>query len=325
MKAIVRREYGPPDVLKLEEVDRPVPEDDEVLIEVHATALNASDWEILTGKPLYGRIWGFFKPKVEILGSDVAGRVEAVGANVTRFSPGDAVFGDIFERWGGLAEWVCAPQEMLRLKPEKLSFEQAAAMPQSAAIAQQGIVEKGELQHGQKVLINGAGGGGGSFALQLAKSLGGHVTAVDSAEKLELLRSLGADEVIDYAEKDVTRSGQRYDLILDLVGKHSLRDFQRALGPGGRYLLVGGSISLVLQTLLGGTMVSLLSRKKMALLLLETNAGLESMLELIEAGDVTPVIDRIYPLAETPQALRRLGEGRAKGKLVVSMEVRRGG
>ena len=319
MKAVVRHVYGPPEVLELAELNKPVPGEGEVLIRVRAASLNASDWEILRGKPLYGRIWGFFTPKIRILGSDVAGTVEAVGSNVTRFGPGDAVYGDIMERWGGFAEWVCAPETMLRPKPEFISFEQAAAMPQSGAIALQGLRDKGQVQAGQKVLINGAGGSGGTFAIQIAKALGAEVTAVDSAQKAELMRSLGADHVIDYAREDFTRNHKRYDLILDLVGKHSFFDFKRALAPTGRYLVVGGAVSLILRVVFLGALVSLLTRKKMGLLMVKVNQGLGVLEDYFRSGAVVPAIDRTYTLSETPEALRCLGEGRAKGKLVIAM------
>jgi NADPH:quinone reductase-like Zn-dependent oxidoreductase len=317
MKAVIRRVYGPPDVLELAEVDKPAPGEGEVLIRVRATALNASDWEGLTGKPLYARIWGLFTPKIEILGSDVAGTVEAVGPGGTRFSVGDAVYGDIFDRFGGFAEWVCAPEERLRHKPESLSFEQAAAIPQSGAIAMQGLLAEGRVEPGKAVLINGAGGGAGTFAVQIAKARGAEVTGVDSAQKLELMRSLGADHVIDYAAQDFTRSGRRYDLILDTVGHHTVSDFRRALNEGGRYLLVGGAMRLVFGVLVLGPRTSLFSSKKMGLLMLEIGYGLERLEELVRSGEVAPVIDRCYPLHQTPEALLRLGQGRAAGKLVI--------
>jgi len=320
MNAVIRHAYGPPDMLEMAEVEKPVPGEGEVLIRIRATSVNASDWEILRGKPLYGRLWGFFTPKVRILGSDVAGTVEAVGPNVTRFGPGDAVYGDVFEKWGGFAEWLCAPERMFRPKPESMSFEHAAAIPQSAAIALQGLRDKGRVQPGQTVLINGAGGGAGSFAIQIAKVLGAEVTGVDNAEKLELMRSLGADRVIDYLEEDFTRSPRRYDLILDLVGHHSLLDFKRALAPEGRYLLVGGSMRLLFGVLFLGSMISLLTRKKMGLLAVKVNQGLDVLEDHFRSGAVVPVIDKRYPLSETPEALRRLGEGRAKGKLVIVVE-----
>jgi NADPH:quinone reductase-like Zn-dependent oxidoreductase len=325
MKAVVRQVYGPPEVLELVEVDEPVPGEGEVLVRVRATSLNASDWEILRGKPLYGRIFGLFRPRFRILGSDVAGTVEAVGPGVTRFEPGDAVYGDIFERFGGLAEQVCVPEGLLRPKPEPMSFEQAAALPQSGTIALQGLRDKGGVRPGQTVLINGAGGNAGTFAIQIAKDLGAEVTGVDSAEKLDLMRSLGADHVIDYAEEDFTSSGQRYDLILDLVGRHSVLDFKRALAPAGRYLLVGGAMKLLFGVLFLGTLVSLFSRKKMGLLAIELRQGLDRLEQLFESGAVVPVIDRCYPLRQAPQALRRLGQGHARGKLVIVFQPIDGG
>ncbi len=318
MKAVVRDTYGPPEILRLDELERPVPGGDEVLIRVHAVSLNASDWELLTGNPLYGRLWGFFTPKIRVLGSDVAGTVDALGPDVTAFQPGDAVYGDIFETWGGLAEWVCAPQDMLRPKPEFMSFEQAAALPQSGVIAQQGICDKGQVRAGQTVLINGACGGGGSYAIQIAKNLGAEVTGVDSAQKQDLMRSLGADHVIDYAEEDFTRSGCRYDLILDLVGHHSILDFKSALAPRGRYLVVGGAVSLILGAVLVGSLISLFTREKMGLFMAKVNQGLDVLEEHLASGAVVPAIDQTYPLSAAPEAMRRLGEGRAKGKLVIT-------
>ena len=320
MKAVVRTVYGSPEVLSLEEVERPVPRPDEVLIRVRATSLNASDWEMLRGKPLYGRMTGLFRPGIKILGSDVAGTVEEVGSGAVGFAPGDEVYGDIFERWGGFAQWVCAPVSMLRPKPGSMSFEQAAALPQSGVIALQGLADRGRLQPGQSVLINGAGGGGGTFAIQIAKLLGAEVTAVDNEQKLALMAELGADHVVDFAQQDVTQNRARYDLILDLVGHHRLSDFRRSLAPGGRYLLVGGSMGLLLNTLFAGSLVSLLSRRKMGILALQVNQGLDVLEEHFASGAVVPVIDRCYPLAETPAALRRLGEGRALGKLIITME-----
>ncbi len=317
MKAVIRETYGSPDILKLVDIEKPTPKLDEVLIRIHAASLNASDWEILRGKPLYGRLWGFFTPKIQILGSDVAGTVEAVGTEVTHFKPGDAVYGDIFERWGGFAEWVCAPERMLRHKPDSMSFEQASAIPQSGAIALQGLRDKGQIQPGQTVLINGAGGSAGSFAIQIAKALGAEVTGVDNDLKQELMGSLGADYVVDYAKEDFTASGKRYDLIFDLVGQHSVRDFKRALAPLGRYMVVGGPVSLILGAVFQGSLISLLTRKKMGLLTIKANQGLDQLETYFESGHVVPVIDRCYPLEETAEAFRCLGERRAKGKLVI--------
>jgi NADPH:quinone reductase-like Zn-dependent oxidoreductase len=317
MKAVIRKVYGSPDVLEVTDVEKPVPAVGEVLVRIHATSVNASDWELLRGVPLSARLWGFFTPSVRILGSDVAGRVEAVGPNVTRFGAGDAVYGDVFERWGGFAEWVCVPEGMLRPKPEFMSFEEAAAVPQSAAIALQGLRDKGQVQAGQAVLVNGGGGGAGTFAIQIAKGMDAEVTGVDNAQKLDLMRSLGADHVIDHSEEDFTRSTQRYDLILDLVGHHSFFDFRRALKPTGRYILVGGSMKLFLGVLFLGPLVSLFTRKRLGILAIKVNQDLDVIESQLRSGAVVPVIDKRYPLSETPRALWQLGEGRAKGKLVI--------
>jgi len=319
VKAVVRHAYGPPESLELVDIDKPVPAEGEVLIRVRATALNASDVEVLTGEPLYGRLWGLFTPAFEVLGSDVAGTVEAVGAGVTRFAPGDAVYGDLFEIWGGFAEYACAPESMLRHKPESLSFEQAAALPQSGTIALQGLRDTAHVRPGQRVLINGAGGGAGSFAIQIAKAMGAEVTAVDSGEKLELVRSLGADHTIDYAKEDFTHNRRRYDIILDMVGHHSIFDFKRSLAPGGRYLMVGGSIKLFFGVFFFGSIVSLLTRKSMKLLTIKTNRDLGALESLVQSGAVVPAIDKTFPLHQAPEALRWQQDGHAKGKLVIAL------
>jgi NADPH:quinone reductase-like Zn-dependent oxidoreductase len=318
MKAAVRRQYGSPDVVGLEEIEKPSPGDDEVLIQVHAVSLNASDWEFLTGTPAYVRMWGLFKPKYKVLGSDIAGRVEAVGKSVRKFRPGEKVFGDILGCWGGLAEYACAPEGSLMLKPASMSFEQASAMPQAALVALQGLCDKGQIQSGQRVLINGAGGGAGTFAVQLAKSLGAEVTGVDSARKLELMRSIGADYVIDYTQEDFTKSGQKYDLILDLVARRSVFDDKRALSPKGRYVLAGGSLARILEVLVLGPLLSMGGRK-MGLLAARANQGLAHMVALFEAGTVAPMIDKTYALSEAAEALRYLGEGQALGKVVITV------
>ena len=320
MKAIVCTKYGPPEILQLKEVEKPTPKDNEVLIRVHAASVNASDWEFLKGKPLYTRMWGLLKPKNQILGSDIAGRVEAVGGKVKRFRLDDAVFGDILERWGGFAEYVCAPEDALMLKPASMSFEEAAAVPQAAVVALQGLHDKGKIQRGQKVLINGAGGGGGSFAVQLAKLSGAEVTGVDNMEKLDMMRSMGADFVIDYIQEDFTQNGKLYDLILDFVASHSIFDYKRALTSSGMYVLVGGSMTHIFQTLFLGLLISITGTKKMGILGAKPNKGLALMIELIESGKVVPVIDKRYPLSEVPKALRYLGEGHAKGKVVITMK-----
>ena len=320
MKAIVYTEYGLPDVLALKEVEKPAPRDNEVLIKVHAVSVNASDWEFLRGTPLYIRMWGLLKPKYKILGSDIAGRVEAVGGKVKQFQPGDEVFGDIMYRWGGFAEYVCAPENELMLKPASMTFEQAAAVPQAALVALQGLRDKGKIQPGHKVLINGAGGGSGTFAVQIAKLLGAEVTGVDSTGKLDLMRSLGADHVIDYTQEDYTKKGKRYDLILDFVAYRSIFDSKRVLNPKGIFVMVGGPLARIFQFLFLGPWVSLTTGRKMGILAHKPNKDLAYMTELIEAGKIVPVIDRRYPLSEVPEALRYLGEGHAKGKVVITLE-----
>ena len=321
MKAIVRTKYGPPEVLQLKEVAKPIPEDDEVLISVEAVSINRSDWEGLRGKPLYARIGGLLKPRHQILGSDIAGRVEMAGRNIRRFQPGDEVFGDILRSMGGFAEYVCAPENALALKPASMTFEEVAAIPQAAVIALQGIRDKGQVQPGQTVLINGAGGGAGTFAVQLAKFYGAEVTGVDNTGKLDFLRSLGADHVLDYTQEDFTKNGNQYDLILDLIAHRSVFAYKRALRPNGRYLMVGGSVATIFQILLLGPWIGRTAGKNIRLLAVQPNPKeLVYITELYEAGKVVPVIDRRYPLSEVAEALRYLGEGRAKGKVVITVE-----
>ena len=290
MKAIVYREYGPPNVLKLEEVKKPSPKDDEVLIKVRAVSLNASDWELLTGKPAYARFRGVLKPRLTVLGSDVAGEVEAVGKSATKFKPGDQVFGDIFDRMGGFAEYVCAAEKSLVHKPSGMTFEVAATIPQGGCIALQGIRDKGRAQPGDKVLINGGGGSAGTVAIQIAKSLGAEVTGVDNTEKL------------------------------DLKAYHPILDYRRALSSGGIYLMVGGSVALLFRALFLGALFSMIGSKKLRILGLKTNQDLADLIELIETGKVVPAIDKSYPLPEVAAALQYLGDGHAKGNVVISVD-----
>jgi len=322
MKAIVYHTYGSPNVLKLADVAKPAPGDDEVLIKVHAAALNSWDWDRLTGKPyVYRLLFGLLKPKLPILGADVAGTIEAVGRNVKQFQPGDAVFGDLCEGgWGGLAEYVCARETALTLKPAGMTFEQAAAIPQAGVLALQGLRDKRPVQPGQKVLINGAGGGVGTFAVQMAKSFGAEVTGVDSPAKLEMLRSLGADHVIDYTQEDYTQTGRQYDLIVDVVARRSISDYKRALTPQGTFVVIGGSIATILQTATLGTWYSKSGGKQMSLLMHRPNKDLASIIALFESGQVVPVIDKYYSLPEAAEAIRYLGAGQAKGKVVITVE-----
>jgi NADPH:quinone reductase-like Zn-dependent oxidoreductase len=321
MKAIVCHEYGSPDVLKLEDVPKPTPADNQLLIKVYAISINRSDWEGLTGKPLYARIGGLIRPNNKILGSDIAGTVEAVGKDVRQFKPGDEVFGLMLNYGGGFAEYACKSERALALKPAGMTFEETAAIPQAAFIALQGIREKGQVRPGQKVLINGGGGGAGTFAIQLAKLAGAEVTGVDNAEKLELMRSLGADHVIDYTKEDFTKNGQQYDLILDVIAHRSVFAYQRALAPNGNYFMAGGSVATMFQSFLLGPLIRRITSKTIKLLLIQTESkDLVYITELIESGKVKLVIDKRFSLSETAEALRYLGDGHVKGKVVITVE-----
>ena len=323
MKAIVYTKYGPPDVLQLKEVERPTPKENEVLVKIHAASLNAYDWHLLTADIFLVRLMGggLLKPKNTLLGADIAGRVEVVGRNVKQFRPGDEVFGDI-AAWGngGFAEYVSVPENALAPKPANLSFEEAAAVPMAAVTALQGLRDQGQIQPGQKVLINGASGGVGTFALQIAKSFGAEVTAVCSTRNLDTARSLGADHVIDYTQEDFTQNGQQYDLILAVNGYHPISAYKRALTPQGIYVMAGGSTTQIFQAMLLGPWMSKNGGKKMGNVSAKQNQkDLVFMKELLEAGKVVPVIDRRYPLSETAEAFRYLGEGHARGKVVISI------
>jgi NADPH:quinone reductase-like Zn-dependent oxidoreductase len=322
MKAIVFEKYGPPDVLQLKEVEKPTPKDNEVLVRVHAASVNSWDWELLRGKPFVNRLlFGLFKPKIRILGIDMAGRVEAVGKNAKRFRPGDEVFGDLSgSGMGGFAEYVCARENALTPKPASMTFEEAAAIPHTAILALQGLRDKGHIKKGQKVLINGAGGGAGTFGVQIAKSFGAEVTCVDSPEKFDMLRSIGADRVIDYTQEDFTKDGPVYDLILDVVTYRSIFDYKRALAPKGIYVMLGGgSWSRVYQSIFLGPIISMTGRKKMGILIHKPNKDLADIKEFFEAGKLKPVIDKRYTLSEAPEALRYLGEGHSQGKVVITV------
>jgi len=323
MKAIVYTEYGPPDVLQLKEVEKPTPKDDEVLIKIHAAAITAGDAIVLKGEPFVTRfVTGLQKPKNTIPGKEMAGRVEAVGGNVTQFQPGDEVFGDLsVAGWGAFAEYVSVPENAIALKPANLTFEQAAAVPESAVVALQGLRDKGKIQPGQKVVINGASGGVGTFAVQIAKSFGTEVTAVCSTRNSDMVRSIGADYVIDYTEEDFTQNGQHYDLILAANGYHPLSDYRRALSPEGIYVATGGSMAQSLQATLMGPIISMTGSKTMGGMMVKPNKNdLVFMKELLEAGKVVPVIDRRYPFSEVAEAFHYIGEGHAKGKVVITVE-----
>jgi NADPH:quinone reductase-like Zn-dependent oxidoreductase len=315
MKAIVYHNYGSPDVLELAEIEKPALKEDHVLIKVHAASVNPHDWHFLTGTPFLARLMaGPLKPKHKVLGVDVAGRVEAVGANVKHFQPGDEVFGS--HNHGGFAEYASVPAAHVALKPASMSFEEAAAIPLAGLTALQGLRDHGKLQPGQKVLINGASGGVGSFAVQIAKALGAQVTGVCSTRNLDLVRSLGADQVVDYTQEDFSQTGERYDLIFDAARKRSFGDCKRALGPQGIYVTTEISPTLLLQA----WWVSMTGSQKMVPML--TRPGQKDLLvinELFEAGKVVPIIDRRYPLSEVPEAIRYIGTGHARGKVVITV------
>lgn len=331
MKAIVQDRYGSPDVLHIEDVNTPVPADNEVLVKVHAASVNAADWHLMRGDPYLARLISpsmsaFRGPKGRIRGRDFAGRVEAVGKEVTRFRPGDEVYGDLDLAEGAFAEYVCAPADVMETKPTNLTFEQAAAMPLAGKTALMALRDAGQLQAGQRVLINGASGGVGTFAVQIAKSLGADVTGVCSTRNVDLIRSLGADHVIDYTQNDFTRDGQQYDLVLDLVGNRSLTEFRRALTPTGTLLLSGGGLSKggsffgPMALMIRGQVVSRFVRYRLLVPLAALSTeNLVALRELAESGKIVPVIDRTYPLSEVPDAIRYLETEHARAKVVITV------
>jgi NADPH:quinone reductase-like Zn-dependent oxidoreductase len=317
VRAVVHDRYGPPESLRIEEVPTPSPGPGEVLVRVVATSVNLSDWETLRGSPMYARIGGLRTPARRTLGSDIAGRVEAVGAGVTRFRPGDEVYGDNLALKGGFAECAVARASALDHKPEGLTFAEASTIPQAGAIALQGTSGAGP---GRRVLINGAGGGSGAFAIQLAKRAGAHVTGVDNAHKLDFMRSLGADEVIDYHSDDFTHSDERYDDILDLVAYRSVFAYRRALARGGRYRCVGGSVPTLLRVVTIGSIAGRLTGRRLGLLMVhEGPSHFAPLTDLCLEGHVSIHIDRTFGLEEVPAALRHVGDGRALGKVVVEV------
>ena len=318
MKAVVYDEYGPPEVLRVEEVATPVPAPDEVLVKIVATSVNLSDWECLRGSPLYARIGGLRSPARRTLGSDIAGRVEAIGRDVTGLRPGDEVFGDNLSRKGGFAEYAVAPAAALARKPPELTFAEASTIPQSGVIALQGTAGAGP---GRRVLINGAGGGSGSFAIQLARRAGAHVTGVDAVHKLDFMSSLGADEVIDYRSQDFTRPIEPYDLVLDLVAGRSVFAYRRALARGGRYSCVGGSVAALLRVLTVGSLIGRLSGRRLGVLAVKQGpAHFGPVTALCVAGELVINIGRTFGLDDVPEALAFVGEGRSLGKVVVEVD-----
>jgi NADPH:quinone reductase-like Zn-dependent oxidoreductase len=327
MKAIIYHQYGSPDVLELAEVEKPTPKDDEVLLKIHAASVNPADWHLLRGQPYIARLQlGLRKPKHRVLGCDVAGQVEAVGKNVTMLRPGDEVFGSPFMHgFGAFAERVCVSEELLASKPATLSFDHAAAVPLAASTALQALRDHGRIEPGHKVLIIGASGGVGTFAVQIAKSFDAEVTGVCSTRNVEMVRALGADHVIDYTQEDFTEGGQRYDLMLQAAGTRSPSDCRRALTSRGTLVQISGesdgrwigAVDRIIKALVLSPFVS----QKMASFTVKPNKeDLEFLKQLIEAGKLTPVIDRTYPLSEVPEAIRYLEEGHARGKVVVTLE-----
>jgi NADPH:quinone reductase-like Zn-dependent oxidoreductase len=324
MKAIVRDEYGSPDVLELREIDIPTVKDQDVLVRVRAASLNADDLEYLYGKSLMTRIaTGLTRPRIHGLGVDVAGEVEAVGKDVTAFHVGDEVFGNMTAYGlGAYAEYVCTPARAFALKPARLTFEEAATVPQSAVLALQGLRGKRQIRPGDQVLINGAGGNVGPFAVQIARYFGAEVTGVDGTGKLDMVSALGADHVVDYTREDVIGNGKRYDLILDVVARRSMLEWRRVLNPAGAYVMLGASTALLLQGAFLGPLISMTSSKKTAVMWWWKPFKQEDVAflsELIDAGKLTPVIDRRYPLSEVPEALRYLETGAARGKVTISV------
>ena len=323
MKAVVYEKFGSTDVLNVREIEKPTPRDNEVLIKVHAASINSWDWDLLRGKPFLTRLdGGLLKPKFKILGADISGKIEAIGSKVKQLQIGNEVFGDLSGcRWGGFAEYVCADENVLALKPAHMPYDEAASIPQAAVLALQGLHYGGKIQKGQKILINGAGGGVGTFAIQMAKSFGAEVTAVDKAEKRDIMLAVGADHVIDYIQENFTQHGQRYDLILDVIATRSILDYVRILDSKGTYVMVGGSTARILQLALLGPLISRITAKKMGILIHKPNKqDLNDINGLYESGSIKPIIDKHFPLHEVADALRYYGEGQTRGKIVITME-----
>ncbi len=322
MKAIIYTKYGPPEVLHIKEVEKPVPKENEVLVKVYAASANPADWHMIRGEPKFARLsFGLFKPKNIIPGIDIAGQVEAVGRNVKEFQPGDDVFGAC--GWGGaFAEYVCVTEKSVVLKPVNISFEEGATVSVAAMSALQGLRDKGQIQSGQKVLIIGASGGVGTFAVQLAKHFGAEVTGVCSTGNLDLVRSIGAEKVIDYTQEDFTNTGEKYDLIIDNVANRSVAELKRALSPNGLCVIIGfSSLSRMFQHMFLGPLVSMIGNKKIGGLgtAKPNKKDLVFLKELLESGKIKPVIDRRYTLSEVPEAIRYVEEGHTRGKVVINI------
>jgi NADPH:quinone reductase-like Zn-dependent oxidoreductase len=321
MKAIVYEKYGPPEVLQLKEVEKPVPKDNDVLVKVFAASINDWDWGLLSGTPLVNRfINGLLKPKRKILGSDIAGVIERVGKNVKQFKPGDEVYGDLSNYWRGFAEFACAPENALALKPAGMTFEQAAAIPQAGMLAVQGLIDKGEIKQGQKLLINGAGGGVGTFGVQIAKLYNADVTGVDNSGKLEMMLSLGFDHVIDYKKEDFTKLNKSYDLILDTKTNRSVFKYIHALNPNGIYITVGGLIFRLIHVLILSPLIRVLFKKHFRMVFLKMNKDLAYINELFKNESIKPVIDGHYRLEEIQKAFEHFSKAKQKGKIVITVK-----
>jgi NADPH:quinone reductase-like Zn-dependent oxidoreductase len=319
VKAIYYDHYGAPDVLSLLEVPQPKPKQGEVLVRIRAASINSWDWDMIRGEPWIVRMWGLTGPRYKIPGADIAGVVEDVGADVTKFKKGDEVFGDMCESgWGGYAEYKCAKETALTLKPSDISFEQAAAMPQAGLMALQGI-EKSGISKGEKLLMNGAGGGVGTFVIQIAKSMGIEVTVVDSGAKLPALRGLGADHLINYQQQDFTRSDEKYDVIVDVVAGRSVFSYSRALTRRGQLIIIGGDMSVLFGSLVVGRMISQRNGQKFGMLAYRVNEGLDKMIAMFRQGMLTPIIDSVFPLEKTADAFRHFASGKFVGKVMIQM------
>ena len=322
MKAIVLQEYGLSDVLELQNVEKPQPKPDEVLVKIHATSINDWDWCLMRGTPFYIRLLcGFWKPNIPIPGAEISGKVEIVGDNVSQFKPGDSVYGDISEcGFGGFAEYVSVPSTALTLKPETMTFAQATALPHAAMLAVQGLIDEGKIKPGQKVLINGAGGGVGTLGVQIAKSLGvTDITGVDSFDKFEMMRSLGFKNMIDYTKEDFTQGKEGYDLILDTKTNRSIFNYLRVLNPQGTYVTVGGETPRLLQALFLGGIIRLFTKKNVSIVSLKPNKDSNYINKLFELGNLKPILDGPYPLEEIPQLIHYFGTGKHQGKVIISI------
>jgi NADPH:quinone reductase-like Zn-dependent oxidoreductase len=322
MKAIILKEYGLPNVLEIGEVAKPIPNDKEVLVRIHSASINDWDWGLVRGKPFVIRlIYGLKKPKINIPGVDVSGKIEAVGGKVSSFKIGDEIYCDLSEcGFGGFAEYVCVPEKKLSKKPSNMSYNDASALPHAGLLALQGLVEKGKVKSGQSILINGAGGGVGTLGIQILKSYGLKVTGVDSDEKLDLMKSLGFDSVMDYKKVDFTDNGEKYDLILDTKSNRSVFKYARSLKKNGTYITVGGSMYRLFEILLLGSLISLFTSKKLSVLNLKPNKGLDQISKLVEKGQIRPVVDGPYGFDKIPKLIQYFGEGKHLGKIVVEIE-----